>query len=414
MQIPKKRMIGWLFLAWMCISLYLASTQIKMGFAQSGAPKILEGSVFMMIGPENLTSNEVYFENTINIYFTPDRPLISVNIFLVKQNSPNLFPYRISLYELETSGRYKATVNLKTIKDSAYGTGTYDLFINMTDNSNQVGNYTQTGFLIITDEKPQTGGGITLDIDWRIIVIVVVGIAILSIIPMMIKKQKMKKTLSEIDQSIEKIDEKDVKKSKRRERVVGASAIGKMSGLEAELKHSKEEEPKAEPKISERKSLVKERLKEPSVKTVDLDQKSKTSSKAPETEEDIAALLTTKSPSTMQIKMQEKGLDLDRKAAFLESKINSLNQNLVLSKMILEQTNQALKKQKDCPQCGYRFPIDEPRCPNCVITNQDPNLLDTKLQNAKPIGNKSLCLICKKIVEPEWSECPYCLANSKK
>ena len=409
----KRKVYSMLLIVSICIPTYFLCSLMQTGRSQEGPPKIIEGSVYIMIGIENLTTNEVYYENKISIYFTVNGLLKTIKVYLVKQNSPNLVPYEIpNPNSIDPQGKYQADVDLTNVK-RGYGIGTFDLIINMTDTASRVGSHNQTGFLKITDVKPQTGGEFSLDVDWRIILIVGVVIVVLSVIPMILKKQKMKKTLTEIDQSLEKVDEKTAKKAKRRERVVGASAIGKLSGLEAEVKHSKEEDKKPEQKPQEKKSLVKERLKEPSVKMVDLDEKRKLESKTPESEEDVAALLSTKAPSTMQIKMQEKGLDLDRKAAFLESKINGLNQNLVLSKMILDQTNQALKKERECPICGYRFPIEESECPNCVVNNVDPNLLETKLQNVKQIGNKSLCLVCRKIVEPEWSECPYCLANSK-
>jgi predicted Zn-ribbon and HTH transcriptional regulator len=296
------------------------------------------------------------------------------------------------------------------------GVGTYDLAINMTDSSNNNAVHTEQNFIRLTDKPTQTGTGQTgtLEIDPIVIYIIIgiIGIAIIGSI--LIKKKKSADTLASIDRSLIVVDERTANSGKRRERVIGASSVGKASGLEAELKHKKNQEDEApKPAVKPKKSSITDRLKEPSVKTIDLDQKKKQGEKIPETEEDISALLSSKPVSNMQMKQQEQSLDLDRKAAFLESKINGLNQNLVISTMILEQTKQSTIKEKECNFCGYSFPDNDIECPQCALNNIDQNSLNQKLKQAHPIGIKSICKICRKVLEDDWTECPYCLSNSK-
>jgi len=401
-----------LVLAIVMLLIPLSGMVLSIGFASAQVDNgaVIE-DIYMTRASEKLEKKDVYYEWAVVINFVTDRDLKAVNASLIKKDRPDLFPIQLEVKGEGTS--YKIQLELSKYFES-HKAGDYDLIVYMTDKSNKFSNQTYEKFLTIITKNPEAS--FSLQIDSRIFIFGGIGVGIVLVVVLVMRRKKMGKTLSDIDKNLKQVDEREVSKSKRRERVIGASAVGKSSGIEAEMKHSKQTDaaPETAPtKQSSGRSIIRDRQKETNVKMVDLDAKRQAEMKAPETEEDIAALLSSKPPSAIQMKAQESSLDLDRKSAFLESKIDSLNQNLLLSKMILEQTNYAVKKEQDCPKCGYKYPVDESQCPNCAVNKIDQKLLKEKLQNAEPIGAKSLCLVCKKIVEEGWSECPYCLESRR-
>ena len=238
--------------------------------------------------------------------FQTDRDLKAVNASLIKKDRPDLFPIQLEVKGEGTS--YKIQLELSKYFES-HKAGDYDLIVYMTDKSNKFSNQTYEKFLTIITKNPEAS--FSLQIDSRIFIFGGIGVGIVLVVVLVMRRKKMGKTLSDIDKNLKQVDEREVSKSKRRERVIGASAVGKSSGIEAEMKHSKQTDaaPETAPtKQSSGRSIIRDRQKETNVKMVDLDAKRQAEMKAPETEEDIAALLSSKPPSAIQMKHKRSSL----------------------------------------------------------------------------------------------------------
>jgi hypothetical protein len=339
------------------------------------------------------------YENkgTYEIRITTQDDCLSTKLTIATEGKP---AYTYTLAKLSGSNVvWRQTILLTSIED-----GTYNMSFQLTDDLGNTETYfTKLMFIVlppgVVAEEPlnlpliiglSVGGGAVL----------LIGLALV------LKKKKADDAAA--NASDVEFSEGGAGGKKRKGKIYsGASSIGRASGKDAELLQKRRGVTEKEP-VKEKKS--RKQSQTPSKSS------SSTSSKPPVRKQkkkekiNIDELLSDKKPVAMKVKKAEGNVDLGRKMDFLESKLMSLDQNLSLVNVILEQTETLGIPNRPCPSCTRQIPQIWMACPYCELDNRKPQL-SQKMKSIRSIGSSMICPVCKKLLESEWNKCPYCFVR---
>ena len=363
--------------------------------------------------PPTLDSSNIYFQinsqsidpastvapsGILKITILTDDDCVGGNITLTS-SSAEIVPYEFAL-GLVGSNWVSPNINLANPRatGSPIQDGDYSIKIEVIDYMGNSNEYLIADFITIETPIEPTGPDPTM-----IIVIIVVSVVAIGTVLFIVKKKKDEETTTESDVEF---NTGPAKKQRKGKIYSGASSIGRASGREADLlKKRRVDEPSTNLPKKSSKSVPTARSTE--VRTT-ATPKAPISPKIPKSESDFEEILSDK-PSAMKMKQAENTIETDRRLAFLDSKVDSLIQNLSLMNVILDQTGQIAQKTKECEQCGEDIPVEWNECAYCKVNGQE-----TSIDISKPgIGQHMICPVCKNILEPEWTQCPFCIVDRK-
>ncbi|MHA1820457.1 MAG: hypothetical protein ACTSVC_08295 [Promethearchaeota archaeon] len=276
-------------------------------------------------------------------------------------------------YQLDT-----ATFNF----GEAMPPGTFDLTFIMTDKNGNKNSLSDENYIIhnaITIVKPASSNMVYIIIGAAVGAIAVIGIVIAK------------------SRGGREVEEEIVPKAATRKRQIysGASSLGKMSGSAAdallEMRRKKKSAKKVVSKTTQRSSAYSAKPKKP-LTTITPEAKS-----------------FQKLPASVQMKLAEQKIDVNKRVNFLDSKLNSLDSQLAILKAILSQ----IKDEDECPICHKPVAKDWPFCPYCKIKDQEDEL-NLKRSLLSFNNAKSVCPKCGLILDPSWPTCPRCFAEEHK
>jgi len=200
-----------------------------------------------------------------------------------------------------------------------------------------------------------------------------------------------------------------VTKHKRKGEIYkGASALGKISGIEAELMARRQREPTA-PDESREKSK-KEREGRSKVRGIGPDREIDNIPASSTVVEEQFETISTRA-SAQEIKAAERKVSIDpaKKADFLQGRLanleNIMNIIVGLVEMVVEPGN--------CEKCGKPITPAWRECPWCRVAAQNDELeLKMSISGIDP-KKHTVCPTCRSPLDPTWSRCPYCVTKGQ-
>ena len=271
---------------------------------------------------------------------------------------------------------YRYQLNTSNFKNQKLDLGEYKfefILSNSEEESNDQGadGYTFENFITIVDQQ---------DSSLIIILIgVVVGVIVIAGVFLIIRKKSGR----------DEYDGAPVGTTKRREIYSGASQIGKMSGKQAESRLAARKGKTVTSRSTSRETNRRSVSKPIKTKSSDFDNMKKL-------------------PASLQMKMEESKVGMDKRTNFLISKVDSLNSQLDLLKVIISVRPEDTK----CPICNKVIGLEWEFCPYCKIQNQDAELGMQISMNTMG-SNQKICDKCGLELKASWNQCPNCLIKSR-
>ena len=362
---------------------------------------------FMYNGKQ--VSAELQFtpQGTLKIQFSVDETCIQGNITLTNQ-AGGVAPYIFNLVVPSSGNVWSHSIDLAKPR-SVVGNiqpGIYDLTVIMVDRNNNIKTETFTAIFTIIPFEPEDNNLTQL----IAIILVAVGVAGVGLFILIKRKRNSEAAGDASDLEISRGPSKAKKKGKIYK---GASSIGKASGIEAENLQKRRgivesDNSAAKPSAVKKTSLSNESNSIRKNTSNIIAEPTSSIKKSKGIESNVDDLLMDSKPSTMQLKQAESHVDLSRKMGFLTSKLDALDQNFALMNIILEQSSTIELPKKKCELCNNTIPLSWEKCGFCAIDQKKSQLSD-KMGNLKVIGQQIMCPKCRKILQPNWNKCPYCL-----
>lgn len=269
--------------------------------------------------------------------------------------------------------------------------GVYDVRVTVTDVYGNTQELTLYDAVEIADPAPP--------FNWVPVILILVIVAV--VVPVGIVAAK-KASSKKLEQDLELVQKKGQeaqagRKPRRRGKVYkGASAIGRKSGQEAETLVKSRKLPKA---ASKRKDKGKK------------GQASRaTPSRGPGARKKPPKMIKAgTADSEKALKKAESGVDVTRRAAFVDSKVNSLETVFGMVTSLVE----LIPDRKHCPQCGRKLAPNWTQCPWCVIKAHESEI-GMKFSMQSIDAEESLCPKCHRLILTEYvGNCPHCFLRDR-
>jgi hypothetical protein len=359
-------------------------------------------TVVIRKGDQSLENNpNITPTGTIEIVITTDSDCASVTAQLINQ-AGSIIPYEFELSKIGSSNAWSVIIDATKPRGTGnpIQAGTYNLKLELTDD---VGNVQpkqyDAVFTVVVENPGEEKDNILLYVG---IGIGVGALALASIIIVKKKKYQSARTDSDV------VMKDGPSKAKKGKIYKGASSIGKASGNEAELMQRRRTATPEVEKKSSSKPVPSAAAKMAKPTAFSTPATAKNFNTIPTSESDIDELLNDNKPTAMKMKQAESGVELTRKMEFLTSKMTSLDQNMALMNIILEQSSTLTTPSKQCNKCGRDIPVSWQNCAFCFI-DQNQTVISQKMKSVNPLGTPMMCPVCRKILHPSWNKCPYCL-----
>ena len=346
-------------------------------------------------------SDPIYPEGNLYIKITTATDCVEGTILLINKDG-GIKDYEFDLRESATgSGIWTVTVKLISPRGTSatMAPGTYKIAVNLTDEMGNKGVYTiDNAFTILDVDAPPIS-----DTDW-VLYGIIGGVVALALVGFIVLK-KRRESGYEYETEVE--FNSGPAKKKKSKIYSGASSIGRASGMKAEILRERKKGQTERP-LPSKYPLPSKRTKVSSVKSTA--PPTQRQAQIPTTQGDIDALLDDSKPSaasTMRIKSAERAVDLTRKMDFLDSKLTSLDQNMAIMNVILDQTSGLSSNTRSCPSCNRNLSLIWSACPYCKL-DENKATVSEKMTYVRQIGQKMMCPACNKMLEASWSKCPFC------
>lgn len=227
---------------------------------------------------------------------------------------------------------------------------------------------------------------------WLIIIAVIAVVAVAGIV--IYKKIQSNKLAGQIAAA-------DEGPARKRKIYSGASQIGKRSGQAAEAKMQKRRRSRSYTSASTSSSIKKRR------KSTSRQRKSAKKPVRSATKQRSPSKMD-KLPEAVQVKVAESKVAIDKRAGFLDSKIDVLLSQVDLLTQIIPKPRESDK----CNDCGNKIQENWNKCPYCVIKENAADI-DMKESITESRDGISLCPKCGMLIKPSWVTCPKCLTQDK-
>jgi hypothetical protein len=339
----------------------------------------------------------------IEVQTEPD--CVNVTGFLVKTKSTVNIQYEIVF--IYQNGKWVGQIDLANPKNTGpIMLGTYDLILINKDLSGNQEPLSIKNFITIENPIEETG------LPTYVYIIIAVG-AVGAIVGIVLFKKKAVKEAAAKKSDLE-ISEGPAKR-KRGKVYSGASSIGRASGRDAEMLQERRGAKSTSASAPSSSSASKKSV---SRTTTSTSYKTKTDSSSGNIDDLLqfdtsAGTGKTGSMSAgnqaMAMKQAEASIETTRRMDFTIAKLASIDQNVMLMNLLLNQTAESEQIPKSfCPTCGQPISSSWAGCPYCFI-DENKDFLKQKMQEIPSSGIEKPCAVCRKMLHPSWKQCPFCL-----
>jgi hypothetical protein len=342
-------------------------------------------------------------EGIFKVQLVTDEDCVQINGTLTNQGGGAPYTFTFT----KDVNIWEGTIDLnkpRVLVTNAMIPGTYDLTIILVDLAGNTNSVVFSNVITIKSSSGSSGPGI----DPVLLYAIIGGVSLVAVI-LIVMVLKKKKSAPVVDSDLEMTT--GPAKKKRGKVYSGASSIGRASGMAAEqLQERRGVKDNAE-SVPKKKTTIPKSAAPSSISSASSARQMKHAAPMDDLDE-LLSTTSTPGAGAMAMRQAESNVDTTRRIDFTIAKLSSLDQNLMLMNLLLNQTAESENAPKKvCSTCRRTIPLNWPSCAFCVLDQHKDEII-ARVNQIPVFGSERLCPVCRKIMHPNWSKCPYCLTRN--